>query len=416
MTYDVAIVGGGAIGLCTAYYLQRQGAHVGVFDRSMIGGPASASYGNAGWVVPSHFVPLAAPGVISQGLKWMLDSKSPFYVKPRLDLNLIRWLLQFRRHCTEAHVDQHAPLLLSLGLESRRLYAEMANEPLIEFGYAAEGLLYTARTARGHAENLHEAELAERMGYEVDYLTASEVTDREPALRDDLAGGVYFPLDAHLTPQRFQSEMPALLSERGAALHGSVSVTGFQTAGNRVTGLETSAGPVTATETVLAGGAWSGELLREMDVRLLMEPAKGYSLTTIQPDPPLRTPTLLAEAKVAVTPMLDGQIRYAGTLELAGPSLTINQRRVEAIAEAVPNYFHSIAAEPLAQIEPWAGLRPCTPDGLPYIGRPQGVKGLTVAAGHAMVGMSLAPVTGRLVADAVDGKPAPKAFAVDRFS
>lgn len=415
---QVAIIGGGAVGVCTAYFLQQRGYEVAVFDRDQIGAAGACSYGNAGWIVPGHVIPLASPGVIKQGMKWMMDPSSPFYIKPRMDPDLVRWVWRFRNHCNAAHVQRSAPVLYEMGLASQQLYRHFAETDGMDFGFAQQGLLYVALTESGLAATHEEARIAEGIGYGVAILTPAEVHAREPAVRPDTQGGIFFHGDTHLTPNRFMPAMGAYLAAHGVALHGGVEVQGLTRKGSQITALRTSKGPFTADEVVLAAGSWTPTLARDLHLRLPIQPAKGYSITVPQQAQPIRTPVLLSERKVAVTPMMDGQVRFAGTLELAGLDLSINRRRVDAIINAIPQYFSDFDPAPARAADVWAGLRPCTPDGLPFMGRSKTYRNLTVAAGHAMVGMSLAAVSGQLAAEVVAGQQpsiALELMAVDRF-
>jgi D-amino-acid dehydrogenase len=380
-----------------------------VFDRGAIGG--ACSFGNAGYISPSHVIPLAAPGVVTQGLRWLLDPDSPFYVRPRLDLYLLRWLWRFARTATSEHVRRSAPLLADLGLRSAAQYAALAER--LDFGFERSGLLMLHRSPDA---NRALVEHARRAGLEVDELNADAVQALEPAAAPGLSG-VYFPQDAVLDPEHMTSALHRQLAAEGMRFVPHTAVTGFSVREDRIHALETSDGEWTADEVVLAAGAWSPELGRGLGLRLPVQPGKGYSVTITPDGPAPRLPVLLTEAKVAVTPLPGGRLRFAGTLELAGLDASVNERRVRAILRAVPAYLRlgSIEADPG---EAWVGFRPCTPDGLPLIGRPASLRNLTVATGHAMLGITLAPATGDLVAAFVTGAPPPfdpMPFRVDRF-
>lgn len=409
---DVAIIGGGAVGLWCAYFLRQRGREVVVLDRGEIG--AACSWGNAGYVSPSHVVPLAAPGVVTQGLRWLLDPESPFYVRPRLDLGLARWLWRFARSGTAAHVRRAGPIFADLGLRSIAHYTTL--DASLDLGFRPTGLLMAHRTEHGLNANLALADKARAVELEVDVLTPSAVQTLEPAVADGI-GGIFFPQDAVVDPARMTDALHRYLEAEGVRFLPNTEVTGFEQHGERITSIWTAQGEVEADEVVLAAGSWSAEIGRTLGLQLPVQPAKGYSVTVAPEDPVPQIPILLTETKVAVTPLSEGRLRLAGTLELAGLDPTVNERRVRAILRAAPAYLRLDAVEAHPS-EAWAGFRPCTPDGLPLIGRPARLDNLAVATGHAMLGITLAPATGDLVAAIVEGTPPPfdpSPFRVERF-
>ena len=239
----------------------------------------------------------------------------------------------------------------------------------------------------------------------------------EPNTRIDAIGGVYFAQDAHLSPARFVRGLAQYAAQQGVEIHTSTEVLGFERDGGRIATVRTTRGDFAPSEVVLAGGPWSPDMARDLQLKLPIQPAKGYSITFKRPAKCPTLPIMLAGARVGVTPMGD-TLRCAGTLELAGLDFSINKRRVEAILQAVPRYLPDLDPAQLELIEIWRGLRPCTPDGLPFLGRSRACKNLTVAAGHAMIGVSLGPITGKLVSQLVS-KEEPEvdlsALAVERF-
>ncbi len=399
----VVVIGGGVVGVCAAYYLARAGAHVTLVERGEIA--AGSSYGNAGLIVPSHAVPLAAPGVLWRGLTWMADPESPFYIKPRLDPALVSWLWKFRAHCTAAHVRHAVPVIRDLSHASLALFRELAAIPGFDFGFRQDGVLMVFRTEAGLAGGRHEAELLETAGITAKVLDGAAARDLEPALAPGVAGGVYFPDDAHVTPDRFVRGLARIVAEMGVAVRTGTEVLGFVTSGRRVVAVETTRGAIPCGEVVLAAGSWSPGIGRALALRLPIQPAKGYSVTYEQPAGGPRLPMLLAEARFAVTPMrapAGDILRLGGTLELAGLDLSISRRRVEAIKRGARQYL-ALPGD-LRLVEIWRGLRPCTPDGLPFVGRSRAWDNLIVATGHAMIGLSLGPVTGLLVAQLAAGE------------
>jgi D-amino-acid dehydrogenase len=399
----VVVIGGGVVGVCAAYYLAQAGARVTLVERGEIA--SGSSYGNAGLVVPSHSVPLAAPGALWRGIRWMADPESPFYIRPRLDPALLAWLWRFRAACTRAHVERALPVLRDLSHASLALFEELAAIPGLDFGFRHDGVLAAYRTDAGLAEGRHEARMLEARGLAAKALDGPAARDLEPALSHEVKGAVHFPDDAHLTPDRFVRGLARLAGSMGADLRTGTEVLAVSRRGRLVTGLETTRGPLPCDHVVLAAGAWSPELGRELGLSLPIQAAKGYSLTYEMPVSAPRIPLLLAEARVAVTPMRTEHapvLRLAGTLELAGLDLSIARRRLDAIRRAARQYLRVTEEPPLVEI--WRGLRPCTPDGLPLLGRPRALDNLVVATGHAMLGVSLGPVTGKLVARLVAGE------------
>ena len=399
----VLVCGGGIVGLSIAYYLGRAGFSVTVVERNSESA-GSCAYGSAGYVSPSHVVPVAAPGMVWQGLKWMLSSRSPFYLKPRLDLDLLRWSWLFARSCTVAHMRRAALVLRDLCLASRQLFVELAEKTGNAFELRTEGLLNLCKTEEGLA---HEAGLlgriANELGIEARVLNAKETAEMDSGARLDVVGSIYFPIDAHLTPAKLVATLIALLKEQGVNFHWNTSVVGWKAASGRVTSVSTTAGELVADEYVLATGSWAGETMRGLGIDLPMQPGKGYSLTIERPRFQFTKPMILTEYRVAVTP-LGERLRFGGTMELSGHSRAVLPERVEQIKLAAQSYFPDFSPEDFARIEPWFGYRPMSPDGMPYLGRIAGFSNLTAASGHAMLGVTLAPITGLLVAEILSGQ------------
>jgi D-amino-acid dehydrogenase len=402
MARRVLIVGAGVVGLSTALWAAREGFDVTVVDEGTAGGDG-CSWGNAGLIVPSHFVPLAAPGMVARGLRWMRNPESPFYVRPRLDLDLIRWALRFWRSATASHVERAAPLLRDLHLASRGIFEEWATGWGDDFGLTQKGLLMLCRTALGFDEESRLAEQARALGIPAEVLSAGQVAELEPGLDMDVAGAVRFPLDGHLTPGRLMEALRGAAEAAGVRIAWGTTVTGWVPNGRRVVAARTRAGEMEADEHVLAAGAWSTALARDLGLRLPMQAGKGLSLTLPEPR---RLPihcAILSEAYVAVTPM-GSALRFAGTMEIAGLDRTVGPARVRGIVRAVREYLPDFTDGDFTDVPVWSGLRPCSPDGLPYIGRAGRYDNLSVATGHAMLGVSLGPITGKLMAEILAGR------------
>lgn len=389
--------------MCTAYYVAREGFRVTVIERNAEGAD-SCAHGSAGYISPSHVIPLSAPGMVWKGLKWMLSSKSPFYIKPRLDGELLRWGWLFARACNQAQVRRAAPILRDLCVGGRKLFVELSEVTGNAFELRTEGLLNLCKTQEGLDHEAHGlAALANELGVEAKVLDARQTAAQEPGARLEVAGSVYFPIDAHLTPRKFMPALVALLREMGVKFLWNTNVYGWKAEGGRVTGVHSSAGDLTADEYVLAGGSWSPGMIATLGVRLPLQAGKGYSLTIERPRFQFTKSMILTERRVAVTPMGD-KLRFGGTMEISGINDSIRPERVQQIIDAAPHYFPDFTPADFAGIKPWSGLRPVTPDGLPYIGRFGQQRNLVAACGHAMLGVTMAPTTGLLVAETLAGR------------
>lgn len=412
---DVIVIGGGAIGLCCAYYLARAGLQVCLLEKGTIG--AGCSDKNAGLIVPSHVVPLAAPGMISLGLKWMLKPDSPFYLRPRFNFEFANWLWHFSRACTKSRLEAAAPVLQQILLASSALFLELEKEQNTDLGLMHNGLLMLYKTPAAEKANRHEAELAHKLGQQVAILNKGQVEELQPGVQLDVHGGVHYLQDSHLNPAKLIASLREAATNLNVQLHQNVAVGGFRLNNGRITAIHTSAGTFAARDIVFAAGAWSSELAAQVGLRLPLQAGKGYSVTLPAENTKLQVPCLLSEARVAVTP-LGKVVRFAGTMEMIGLDLSISKGRVQAIVNAASDYLPQFHAPENTHLNAWAGLRPCSPDGLPYIGRSSELRNLTIATGHAMLGISLAPITGKLISDIIRDKQteislAP--FRPDRF-
>lgn len=409
---DVLIVGGGVIGLCTAWSCLKRGLSVTVMD--IQSGPgAGCSYGNAGMIVPSHVVPLAAPGMIGLGLKWMLNPESPFAIRPRLSWDLLRWGYQFWTFCNPRHVQQAAPILRDLNLASRALYRELAEQWGNEFGLVQRGMLMLCETQQGLDEEAHAAEQARALGLAAEVLNREQIAVLEPQTRMHIAGGVRFPEDCHLDPRRFLEGLHRRLVAAGCRFVWDADFEGCFP-GEVGTAIEEAVLQQSSrTQTVLAAGVWTEHMLRKLKVRLPLLPGKGYSLTLPQARTPLQHCAIAVEGRIAITPMGEG-LRVGGTMELGAGEQGIARRRVEGIIKTFCRLFPEYTPGDFANIQPWSGLRPCSPDGLPYIGRTRVAQNVVIATGHAMMGLSLGPITGELVAQLVAGET--PSLPIDRLS
>lgn len=413
MGKNIIVIGGGIIGLCSAYYLQKEGYQVRLVDQSNL--DAGASYVNAGYLSPSHIIPLSAPGVMKKGLKWMLNPASPLYIKPRMDLDFLKWSLAFNRSCTAAHVTKAIPVIKNIALLSQELYSDIKKEEQFTFHYEKKGLLMLCQTEAALEAEIKTAQLANQEGLEATELSLETLKQLEPNVQLNAIGATYYKCDAHTTPHEFMEEMKLLLKKKGVTFHLNEKIEDIQLKSNRIQSVTTAKNTYKADEFVLAAGSWSSLLSEKFGIKLLLQPGKGYRINT-HLDTGITIPAILTEAKVAVTPM-NGFTRFAGTMEIAGINNNINRVRVEAIAKAATRYYPNVVLTQDEKNNAAFGLRPVSPDGLPYIGKFKAYSNLTVATGHAMMGWSMATATGLLVSEIIANKPASldlSAFNPDR--
>lgn len=400
MQKNCIIIGGGIIGLCTAYYLSKEGHQVTVIDKNSIS--SGASFVNAGYITPSHIIPLSSPGIINKGLKWMLNSRSPFYVKPRLNAQFLKWAWSFKKSATPGKVKKSIPVIKDINLLSRELYEEMKKSQDFAFNYERNGLLMCYNSAKGEEDESSLAQMAEMEGLDVMHLTKQNLKEQFPDANYDVRGAWFYADDGHMTPNDFMKQMKDFLDRNNVQILTNTEVTGFKANKNQIQQILTDKGNFKADEVILAAGSWSSNLGKQLGLKLLVEAGKGYSFN-VYSDLGVRIPSVLVEAKVAVTPM-NGFTRFAGTMELGGINDLINPVRVEAIANAAENYFSGLKISSEEKSKVQSGLRPCSPDGVPFIGRPKKYKNLTVGTGHAMMGWSLGPATGKLISEIISAR------------
>ncbi len=412
---NIGIIGGGIIGLSAAYYLRKAGFPVTVYDQGNL--EEGCSFGNAGMIVPSHFIPLAAPGMVAKGIRWMFDAESPFYVRPRISRELLHWGLKFYGHANRRHVERCMPALSALSQFSKSLYQQLATTLPFDFGYTERGLLMLYQDAESEREEKETVHLAGRLGIASHVLTLAEIQKLEPDVRVTARGGVYYPGDAHLIPRDLIEKMIVFLRHEGVLFETNCQVKDFVTENNSIKAIRTNRGEFAADEWVLGAGSWSGQLSKMLGLRLPMQGGKGYSFTLNDVAKNIRIPTIFLEARVAVTPMGKG-LRFGGTMEIAGVDHSINMNRVKGIVGSISTYYPEMNVSLPAKEDVWHGLRPCSPDGMPYIGRTKRRKNLILATGHSMMGLSLGPATGKLVSELLLGEPISvdlSLFDPDRF-
>ncbi len=413
---NVVVIGGGIIGLSSAFYLQQSGHRVTVIDKGDFSD--NCSFGNAGYVCPSHFIPLATPGIVWKGLKWMLNSRSPFYVRPSLDRSLFDWGFKFIKSATKKKVEAAAIPLIDIAKLSQLEYEAWSALPGLNFSYEKKGLFEIFQT---HSVAAHAAETiakAKELGLDVALLSYEELQKMEPQTKINALGAIFFRSDAHLYPNKLMKDLLTHLGNNGVRLISNEEVKGFDKRGKVIAKVITSNNNYEADEVVIATGAWSRGMAAMLNTRIPMMPGRGYSLTLENSGYHLNHPAILVEGRVAVTPMDKNKIRFGGTMEVVPVTAAPRYHRMEGILNSVKRFFPEFDVAMPSTDKLWYGYRPCSADGLPYIGRIKSYENVIVATGHSMLGLSLGAGTGKLVSELINEKPASiniAPFAVERF-
>ena len=413
MKKEVVIIGGGIIGLCSAYFLLKEGHKVTVIDKSEMND--GASYVNAGYLSPSHIIPLAAPGMMKKGLKWMFNPSSPLYIKPRLDIDFLKWSWAFNKMCTSKHVNDSISVIKNIAEFSQELYNEITLTEGFKFHHDKIGLLMLCNSEKGLESEIKIAEIAKKAGLKVEVLNSKEVQKLEPDVELNTFGATNYVNDSHCTPTEFMEEMKAFLKKSGASIFKGEEVIDIKAKNSKVVEITTRTQTLKADEFVLTAGTWTSIFLKKLGIDLLLQAGKGYRINSLKPTG-IKMPAILVEANAAVTPM-NGFTRFAGTMEIAGFDTSINKVRVEAIANSVKNYYSIIEITKEEKQQASFGFRPLSADGLPYIGKHDKFENLTIATGHAMLGWTMGAGTGKLVSEVVsNSKPSlnMKPFNVNR--
>jgi D-amino-acid dehydrogenase len=411
---DVLVIGAGAVGAAVAYEVAREGASTVLVEA----GPhvaAGCSAGNAGLVCPSHSAPLANPKAVRDGIRWMFDSTSPFYLRPRPAV--LPWLSRFLMAAKPRRAAAATKVLLDLTTASLYLHREYVQAG-VPTGYETRGILDIFEDeATFAAAQAKVAAAADRLvGLTAQPMSGDEAREMTPSLSQAVVGAMFFGQEGHCDGRQFVEAVAGAAAAAGAEVHVSQPVRRLRHVAGKVTSVDVGNETYTPGTVVLAAGAWSRALAKEVGLRIPIEAGKGYHID-IEPstaDPEL--PVFMTEARVIATP-LAGRLRLSGTLELAGLDTTINAKRAQAVRVAVERVLPHV--EGRTSIDTWSGLRPCAPDGLPVIGRSHRLSNLVVATGHAMMGLAMAPITGRLIAELLDDQPTRLDLAPlspDRFS
>ena len=413
---DIVIIGGGAIGLSSAYYLNQKGFDVTILDSNDKNLYNSCSWGSSGMIVPSHIVPLAAPGVIKQGLKWLLDPESPFSIEFKPSIEMISWLLKFRKAANKKHVKQAADLLRNLSMDSRSLYKKLNEQ--IDFEFETKGILMLCKGEKTLKEEIAVSVMAQDIGMKAKNLNPAEINKLETGMKTEIAGGVYYPSDAHFNPGLYLSSMKKILINSGVKIFHRTKVHSINIDKEKITSVNTEHDNWKAKKFILCAGSFSSKLVKQIKIKMPLMGGKGYSISidNIQKKPAL--PAILVEARIASTPM--GKIwRLGGTMTVTQGSTKINNRKLSAMVRNVKKYYPEYNISSAQSLKPWVGLRPLSADGLPYIGPFKKYPNLIAATGHAMLGVSLAPVTGHLVSNIISEESFDydmKLLSPDRFN
>lgn len=407
----IIVVGAGIVGASTAWHLARKGFDVTVVERGNAESISEgASAGNAGLLSVGHF-PLTRPGASMRGLKWMFSKTAPLYIKPRLDRELVQWLWNFHLHSNQRHLDRCMRVLGAMGLQTLDILEEMLSTEQIQCDYARDGWLDVVRRPENMAIAEAEARSVEPLGYAWELIDGAALRKRDPSIRDDVAGAIHMKDSAHCSPSDLIVGLVRALPRLGVAMRFEAPVKSFvQSKNGSVTGVKLVSGEVLHAEcVVLAAGVWSDAIGRAAGVTIPMQGARGYHLQLdfpVENAPSIPTTGMvLHETFVAVTPMKRNgkqQLRIAGTLEIAPLGQPWMHERLAMLLKGSHAYLNGI--EKLTPASEWAGYRPCTSDGMPAIGAVKSKPGLFVATGHAMMGMTLGPVTGKAIAQLIAGE------------
>lgn len=412
-TEQVVVVGGGVIGAACAHYLSRAGRSVTLIEQRTFG--SGCSHGNCGYVCPSHILPLARPGALQDTIKTLFARNSPLLVRWRLDPAMWRWFWQFARKCNRRDMLQAGHAIQALLTSSRTLYDQLVADTLSDIEWETQGLLLVFHSQRGmdrYAATDHLLRREFDMG--ATRYDSAGLQALEPSLNRDVAGAWHYLTDAHLRPDKLMLAWQRVLTAQGVAIREQCQLRDLLVDGRLVRGVVTSQGEIRADQVVVAAGAWTPLLGRLLGVPIPIQPGKGYSLTMPRPKLCPRHSMIFEEHHVAATPMVSA-FRIGSTMEFTGYDAGLTPARLQILRDAAAIYLREPHTEPV--VESWAGWRPMTPDGLPMIGRVPAAENLLVAAGHGMLGVSMSPSTGLLVAEIASGKtphidPAP--YALDR--
>ena len=395
---DIHIIGAGINGLCSAYFLNENGKSVCIIDQDLE--KEGSSFGNAGMIVPSHFVPLASPGMVAKGLKYMFSGSSPFYIKPSFNYQLWKWMYEFYKHSNKRHVNKSAELIWQLNESSKLLYRDIVQREKFEVDFEEQGLMSIYKTPKARDAEKSIAKIAKKIGLRLEQLDAQEVNRKQQGIGVKALGAIFYPDDAHIHSNAFTRSMRRLLKERGVEFK-EAKVLGFEYEKDNIKSIRSENEIIDVSELLICAGSWTARLLRKMQIPFLIQDGKGYSITLENANPNLRIPSILSEDHVAMTPM-GNRLRITCVLEISNISPKISYPRLQSSLASVSKYFpeiHPSLNPPDKDI--WIGYRPLSPDGLPYIGSLYGFENLYINTGQGMMGMSLGPISGKLISEEI---------------
>lgn len=404
----VIVLGGGVIGVSTAYYLARAGHEVSVVERQA-GAGLETSFANAGEISPGYSAPWAAPGLPLKALKWLFMKHRPLVIRPRLDPAMVIWGLRLLGNCTSARYDRNKGRMLRLAQYSRDCLKHLRAETGIAYDGRALGTLQLFRAAKQVDAADADIAILERFGIRHALLDANGCVAVEPGLalvKDKIAGGLRLPDDETGDCFLFTKALGALAQKSGVKFLYDTRIRALGLSGGRITGAQieqgNAASVATADAYVVALGSYSPLLLKPLGLRLPVYPVKGYSLTLpVSGETAAPQSTVMDETyKVAVT-RLGERVRVGGTAELAGYDLKLHEPRRRTLEHVVADLFPKGAD--LSRATFWTGLRPMTPDGPPVIG-PSPISNLYLNTGHGTLGWTMAAGSGRVLADLLSGK------------
>ena len=384
-----------------AWYLAKSGHHVTILDRDRFG--AACSHGNCGYVSPSHVLPLTTPGGVRKAIRGMFSRRSPIYIKPRFSLDLWSWLWKFSRRCNERDMLEAAQTIHLLLQSAKQLYVDLIESERLECEWQAQGNLLVFQSEHEfHGFEKTNDLLAIHFDMGARPMNGAELVKFEPALIEGLGGAWFYDDDCHLRPDKLMSEMRRKLTGLGVQIVEQAEVNGFVKENGNAVAAKTSQGEFRGSRFVAACGAWTPFLNKHFGCKIAIQPGKGYSITMPRPKLCPSHPIIFEQHRVAITPMNSGY-RIGSTMEFSGYDATINERRLSVLKDSARLYLREPYADPIQ--EKWFGWRPMTWDSKPYIDRAPAFDNVWVAAGHNMLGLSMATVTGKLISEMINGQP-----------
>lgn len=395
----VVVIGAGVIGLGCAFELAKDGHEVTALDAGRPG--EGASIGSAAKVALAECAPVPAPGMVIQGLKWMLNPDSPLYVRPSLRPDFVRFMISMARHCNADDFRRGLETHLALAATSIEVLDEWRDDG-ISYEEHDKGVILAYERKAGFEDRRRYDDLFTEHGYVPEVLDAAALHTKEPSLSERIRHGLFYSRDRQIAPRSFTDALVKRVEEFGHAVLPHRRVVGFEKKGGRVQAVRTETEDYPADLVVIAAGVACGPLTRELGSPIPVRPGKGYSVDYHHAPTGLKTPVTFEDAHVAVTP-LNGMLRIAGTMEFTGIETKIRARRVEAMKRSAAAGFRDWD-DTVDHAVPWAGLRPMTPDGLPVVGQLPGVQNVLIASGHGMLGLTLAPSTAKIVASLARGE------------